>query len=161
MSYRLWACIWFVLWAALVSFEDIKYESVSLRTLIAGSFFIIVPLSCIESPPIVGAWFSVVAMCVFAFANRVTMAVKKTGNPQSETEEMLGGADIAFAGIAALYTGFWWTAVTIGASVSCLFAFLCKDRRERMCFVPFLAGATTVCLSLRLDSVIPQIGGLI
>jgi hypothetical protein len=99
-------------------------------------------------------------MCVFALANRVTIVLTK---PQSENEEMLGGADIAFAGITALYTGFWWAAVTIGASVSCLFAFLCKGRRPqtRICFVPFLAGATVLCLSLRLGGVIPQIGGLI
>jgi hypothetical protein len=94
-------------------------------------------------------------MSVFALAGQVTSAIAK--------KEMLGGADIAFIGIAALYTGFWWVAVTIGASVSCLFAFLCGGRRPRgrMCFVPFLAGAATVCLSLLLGGVIPQIGGLI
>jgi hypothetical protein len=94
-------------------------------------------------------------MCVFALAGQVTAAITK--------REMLGGADIAFIGIAALYTGFWWAAVAIGASVCCLFAFLCKGRRQhgRMCFVPFLAGAAVTCLSLLLGGVIPQIGGLI
>jgi hypothetical protein len=160
MSYRLCACIWFVLWAARVSFEDIKYESVSLMTLIAGTSYMVISLLCIKSPPSVCAWFSLLAMCVFALANRVTIVLTK---PQSENKEMLGGADIAFVGIAALYTGFWWTAVTIGASVCCLFAFLCNGHRlrERICFVPFLAGATAVCLSLRLGDVIPQIGGLV
>jgi hypothetical protein len=152
LSYRLFASIWFVLWAALVSFEDIMHESVSLSSILFGSFILLPPFL---SSPLVGAWFSVLAMCVFVLAGRITAAIQK--------REMLGGADIAFIGIAALYTGFWWAAITIGASVSCFFAFLCRGRRlqKQMCFVPFLAGAAVLCVSLRLGGVIPQLGGLI
>jgi hypothetical protein len=151
LSYRLFASIWFVLWAALVSFEDIMHESVSLSSILFGSFILLPPF---RSSPLVGAWFGVLAMCVFVLAGRITAAIQK--------REMLGGADIAFIGIAALYTGFWWAAITIGASVSCFFAFLFRGHsRKRMCFVPFLAGAAVLCVSLRLGGIIPLMGGLI
>jgi hypothetical protein len=159
---KLFAVILFMLWSGAVALEDLKYGSVPFAQLMEG-FSCSLALLYKSRNLAVSLWHTSTAMLVFLLANQTSLALQKHKSLSKETPNMLGSADIVYAGVSALYTGFWWTAVTLGASLGCLCAFLGKSRNRgcTICFVPFLAGAAILCLSLRLGGLIPQRGGLI